>query len=130
MSSEDQSREQSVYRIGIAPIAEPEEVTDVSVQASCASIEAGVPARDEPDVHVHMGPDRLFQQLRDVVRRPVDSVREKLGWPGKNESSSKPSTDRFRAIRRFRHRFCPPFRVVAEDDASVAQESELLLRRR
>lgn len=140
MSSVEQqqsaSNREPGHKVRIAPIAEPEEVTDVSVQASSVSLEQGSPAetvaaRDEPDVHVHFGPDRFLQRIREVlVRRPLSSlgqsVRRVPWWPRKAElaSTGRP-TDRCAPLRRFRHRFCPPFRVVAEEDASVAQQSEL-----
>lgn len=117
-------------RTGPAPIAEPEEVTDVSVQASSVSLnEATAPtvgARDEPDVHVHYGPDRLFQRLRQMVRRPLSSLREMPWWPITKMDSTphhKTGNDRWWQPRRFRHRFCPPFRVAGEE-AAVVQESE------
>lgn len=151
-----------VQRTGTAPIAEPEEVTDVSVQASNASLAqdtsavdaaaAGPPspaapsARDEPDVHVNLGPEHLLRQ----VRRPLSALGHSLRrlWQnGVAERSNatelerggrRPSAgedipeERFkqnpgglcRSLRRLRHRFCPPFRVVSGAE-TPAQESEL-----
>lgn len=144
MSSEEQSTaaRSAGYRMGAAPIAEPEEVTDVSVQASSVSLnQTASPAptvemaRDEPDVHVQLGPERYYQQLRDVLaRRPFtnlgENVRRKPWWPRRKDSQAATSPhsqnsgpDRWAPLSRFRHRFCPPFRV-AEEDTSVAQESE------
>lgn len=148
-------------RKGAAPIAEPEEVTDGSVQASNASLameqqpriatiessSAAAPTRDEPDVHMSFGPEHLLQQ----VRRPLSALGHSLRrlWqgervPGATElERGRGSSDmageeeeedeqRFkenngslcRSLRRFRHRFCPPFRVVAGSEAPEAQESE------
>lgn len=136
------------YRIGPAPIAEPEEVTDVSVQASIISLNQtagpGTATRDEPDVQIRLGRDRMFPGVRDLLAgRPFSSlgrnIRRKPWWPGgrggdrrgsRPEQNGGPdrspasSSTASAAFRRFRHRFCPPFRVVAEEDASVAHESE------
>lgn len=65
-----------------APIAEPEEVTDVSVQDSYVTLAEESPPRttngaaglDEPDHHVQLAPDRLLQQVRDALLRIYSSV--------------------------------------------------------
>lgn len=125
-----QSARAAGYRIGPAPIAEPEEVTDVSVQASRTSLaddlttatvapatttptaSAADTARDEPDVRVQFGPDRLYRRLRDGPMSNLGkSVRELNWWP----------TDR---CRRLRNRLCPPFRV--QENAVNVRESELV----
>lgn len=124
------------YQIGTAPIAEPEEVTDVSVEASSISLnkpnrEPPTEARDEPDINIQFGPRRLYQHLRDVIRRrPLSNASQSLGgnswWPPfqrNGHSRSGDSIDRLAPLRRYRNRLCPPFRV-AEEESPSGQESE------
>lgn len=126
-----------------APIAEPEEVTDVSRQASTITLEHSPdPAdRDEPDVQVHFGPERLRQPLsalrRNVRRLWRNSSERELERGKRVDLRADKAKDswlaRFRkeprkSCRMFRHHFCPPYRV-AGDDSSLAQESELMTDR-
>lgn len=127
-----------------APIAEPEEVTDVSRQASTITLEESPiqGARDEPDVHVHFGPERLRHPLsalrrnfRRLWRNPSERVLERgdpVAAAADDEAKDSWLTsfrkDPRKSCRRFRHHFCPPYRV-AGDDSSLAQESELMTDR-
>lgn len=100
LSREDEQYDMPDVRRG-APIAEPE-LTDVSIQASSVALDdtdgslarASSAARDEPDVYVHLGPERVFRQVRDVLfRRPLSAFGHNVRrlWNDPTDTARRPN---------------------------------------